>query len=97
MRQRGTTTTLQIALNQMMEECKLKGKMTEMALCDAWPELVGNMIARETSNLKLHNGRLLIELRNGAVRHELSYNKNVLIDLINQKFGIGTVIEINLA
>lgn len=72
------------ALNLLLERSKWKPKVTELRLREEWEEIVGKTISRYTRNMYLSNGVLTIYTDVAALKQELFYGKQQLIDRINE-------------
>ena len=55
-------------------------------LIDAWRDLVGEMLARDTLPLKLKNRTLFILARHPAIAANMKYAEQVLLQKIHQRF-----------
>lgn len=75
-----------------LKENKLEKGLLNIELKKAWFELMDNGVANYTTDVNLINKTLYIKLSSPALKEELSYGKEKLIKLINDKFN-KTVIE----
>ena len=75
-----------------LRENKLEKGLLNIELKKAWFELMDNGVANYTTDVNLRNKTLYIKLSSPALKEELSYGKEKLIKLINDKFN-KTVIE----
>jgi predicted nucleic acid-binding Zn ribbon protein len=48
-----------------------------------WPELVGGEIAAHTRVVRVEKGRLLVAVDSATWRHELTFQKQALLDKLN--------------
>lgn len=71
----------------MLDDYKLSGKYNEVNLSQHWEEIVGQMIARNTSKLYIHEKKLHIHLQVAALKNELKYHKKMLVDRVNEFIG----------
>ena len=72
-------------------EIYLKKNNLEKGLLDlevkkAWHELMENGVSNYTTDVSLKNKTLYIKLNSPALKEELSYGKEKLIKLINERF-----------
>lgn len=81
-------------VNQMLRAYGLGTKLDEMSLVKSWEKVVGQMIAKHTSDIFFKEGKLYIELDSAPLRQELSYAKSKLIDKLNEEAGKKMVNEI---
>ena len=74
------------AINRMLEESNWKYRYQVTKLKEDWELLMGKTVAKHTKELTIHNGTLYIQTNVAALKHELSYNKALLVAKINQHF-----------
>jgi predicted nucleic acid-binding Zn ribbon protein len=74
------------AISKMLNESHWKYRYQVTKLKEDWELLMGVTIAKHTKDLTLHNGVLYIQTDVAALKHELSYNKQLLVSKINQHF-----------
>ena len=72
-------------------EIYLKKNNLEKGLLDlevkkAWHELMENGVSNYTTDVSLKNKTLYIKLSSPALKEELSYGKEKLMNLINERF-----------
>ena len=81
-------------IDKMMKAWGLEGKMKEMDIINAWPELMGQGIAQRTEKIYIRNKVLHIKLNSSVMRDELSYGKQVIIERVNQKAGMEMITDV---
>lgn len=74
-------------LNQMMREEGLETPYNEWRLIEAWPEVMGEGIARYTRSTEIRNGTLYVRLASSVLRHELMTGRKALVNRLNQYIG----------
>lgn len=84
------------AIKKMLNESHWKHRYLATKLKEDWEPLMGKTVARHTKSLELQNGVLIIFTDVAPLKHELSYNKNLLIAKLNQHLGENVVKEIIL-
>ncbi|HNS17547.1 MAG TPA: DUF721 domain-containing protein [Bacteroidales bacterium] len=89
---RSNEQTLRQALEEMLKRYHLEGKLAEMRVIEAWGTVTGKMITRHTRNLYISKKKLFVRMDSPAIKNELFYNRQKLVELLNQKAG-GDVIE----
>jgi predicted nucleic acid-binding Zn ribbon protein len=80
------------ALEKLLHAYKLKSKVQEAQLVDAWERIMGKMIERHTRDLYIRNKKLFVKLDSAVVRQELSYNRSKVLERVNEELG-GNVVE----
>jgi predicted nucleic acid-binding Zn ribbon protein len=70
------------------------GKMKEMDLVAAWPELMGIAVANRTKEIRIQNKKLLLTIDSSVMREELLLGKQIIIDRLNDYAGQEIVTDI---
>jgi len=65
----------------------LRGPALEAQVKAAWPEAVGAAVARETHCASFARGRLTVESSSPALSHQLTIQKQTIIDALNSRLG----------
>ena len=79
-------TEIKDLVNIFLKKNKLEKGLLDLEVKKVWFELMDNGIANYTLDVNLRNKTLYIKLSSPALKQELSYGKEKLIDLINKKF-----------
>ncbi len=84
------------ALNKMLEQSQWKERyMAEKVKLD-WEKLMGITVAKHTKDLIIKDHKLYIYTDVAPLKNELSYNKTLLIEKINQHLEENFIKEIIL-
>lgn len=70
------------------------GKMKEMDLVAAWPELMGIAVANRTKEIHIQNKKLFLTIDSSVMREELLLGKQIIIDRLNEYAGQEIVTDI---
>jgi predicted nucleic acid-binding Zn ribbon protein len=89
--------TLEEAIKLYLDHYRLSGKLTEADLQQSWKAIMGNSIARHTSQIYLKKKVLIIHLDSSVLRNELSYAKEKIVSKVNEYFKKEVVKEVLLA
>ena len=73
-------------LNIFLKKNKLEKGLLDLELKKVWHELMKNGVSNYTTDVNLKNKTLYIKLNSPALREELSYGKEKLVKLINERF-----------
>jgi predicted nucleic acid-binding Zn ribbon protein len=84
------------ALGAMVKDLGLRPKMDELDAISAWDNVAGAMIAKHTRSIRLRHGQLRIKVDSAPLKQELSYQKDGLVKLLNERLGRVVVKEILL-
>ncbi len=79
-------------LGEIVQSKALITGITNARVNEIWFELMGTNIANYTEKIALKGNTLFVSLNNAALRDELSYGKEKIIQMMNEQLG-KTVIE----
>ena len=83
-------------INTFLKKNKLEKGLLNIEVKKAWFDLMNNGVANYTSDVSLRNKTLYIKLSSPALKEELSYGKEKLIKMINEKLEEDVVEKIVL-
>lgn len=78
----------------MYEKYRMKQKINEVKLVNAWEEITGPLISKHTTEIKLVNKTLYVTFDNPPLKNEMMYRRFALIDAVNQALGVVAVEKI---
>ena len=85
-------TEIKDLVNIFLKKNKLERGLLDLEVKKVWHELMENGVSNYTSDVSLKNKTLYIKLTSPALKEELSYGKEKLIKLINERFE-KTIVE----
>ena len=74
-------------ISDYLKEFRLDKKVTEARIINAWPSIVGPVIARQTEKLYIRNGVFYVHLTSPVLRNELSFMKTRIMEVLNEQAG----------
>ena len=78
---------LKKVLQDLLKTYHLDDKLNEIRVVKSWEKLMGKAIAKYTTRIYLSKKKLYIYFGSAALREELSYAKQKIIDRINEEMG----------
>jgi len=75
------------AITELFRQEKLDIKISQFTVRNSWGEIVGEVIAKSTSEISFNDKSVFITLQSAALKHELSYRKEEIITAINKYCG----------
>lgn len=84
------------AIAAVFKRYNLQDKIDGIAIINAWESVVGKMIASHTTDLYVHRNTLFVYLDSDAIRNELKYAKELIINNLNIAAGKEVINEIIL-
>ena len=89
-------SSLSEVLTEIIQINKLQPGIDQIAVRDAWKNLMGNGVNTYTRNIMLKNNTLYVELTSSVLREELSYGKDKIIKMINEELRRDVVKDVVL-
>ncbi len=74
-------------LKGMVDQFQLKNKLYQSKVEALWPKLMGPSIAGYTTNIKLRQQKLYVDIVSSPLRSELMYGKEKIMKLFNEELG----------
>lgn len=74
-------------LQDMIQEYRLGPQLNESRVKNLWAELMGKTISTYTSNISVRKNVLYLTILSAPLKHELSYAKDKIRDLLNGELG----------
>lgn len=75
------------ALKQFLDKSKLKNGVRAAQIEGIWVEVMGKTIAKHTDKIEIINQTLFITTTVGPLKQELVYQKEKIIERINEVMG----------
>jgi predicted nucleic acid-binding Zn ribbon protein len=82
------------AIKEFLERSKLNNGVKALKLTDTWEQLMGKTIARYTDKIELVNRTLFIHTNVAPLRQELMYQREKIIERVNESLGPNTINEV---
>jgi len=83
-------------LKEIIQSNKLQPGIDQVAVKEAWKNLMGNGVNNYTRNVMLKGYTLYVELSSAVLREELSYGKDKIIAMINKELDREVVKDVVL-
>lgn len=81
-------------LGNFIHQDKIKVKFHETGINKMWREMMGDMVADSTNSISVKGNKLIIVVNSSPLKHELSFNKEKLIAMVNEKLGYEYINEV---
>lgn len=91
---KGNEYSLKEAIDEMLKTYRLNHKLDETKAVNAWEKVVGEVINRYTTNLRVHDGVLYVTLSSAALKQELLYRRTEIMNLLNAECGGNIIREV---
>ena len=83
-------------MQSFIKENNLSKGMRKLKVVETWAEMMGPGVMAHTTSVKLQNKTLIIQLTSSVLREELSYGKEKIIKMMNEKVGEGVISKLML-
>ena len=84
-------------ISEILNTYKIKGKLDEVKLRNAWESLMGKAIANRTVSLTLREGILMIKINSAPLSSELHYAAEKIKTMLNKEFGEEIITEVKIS
>jgi hypothetical protein len=88
--------TMGEALSLFLDRYRLRRGFDDTRVLQAWDEILGPSIARQTLKKHVQNKVLVVQLENAVVRKELLMVKSKIVRSINEHLGFEAITELHL-
>ena len=82
------------ALKQFLKTSRLKGSMQAFQIEEVWEQIMGKTIARYTDKIQIHGQTLYINTVVAPLKQELSYQKEKIIQRVNEALGEKVILDV---
>lgn len=82
------------AIKQFLRKSRLKTGIQALQITDVWEQLMGKTIAKYTEKIQIINQTLFIETHVGPLKQELVYQKEKIIQRVNEALGENVIKEV---
>ncbi len=86
--------TIKEVIEELIAAYRIGDKLNETKVIGLWDQVVGKMIARETTHLYIKNKILYVKLNSPALRQELGYARTKLLKMLNKAAGTEVISDI---
>ena len=82
------------AIKEFLRKSKLRGSIQSMQIEDAWEKIMGKTIAKYTDKIEIINSTLFIYSTVAPLKNELLYQKEKIIERVNEALGERVIKEV---
>jgi predicted nucleic acid-binding Zn ribbon protein len=82
------------AMKDFLNKSKLKNGIRALQIEDLWEQLMGKAIAKYTDKIQIINQTLFIRTNVGPLKNELLYQKDKIIERVNEAMGEKMIKEV---
>lgn len=82
------------ALKKFLDKSRIKGDIQALQIEDVWENLMGKTIARYTDKIQIYGDKLFISTQVAPLKNELLYQKEKIIQRVNEALGSRIIKEV---
>jgi predicted nucleic acid-binding Zn ribbon protein len=82
------------AISQFLKQENLDIRIAQFSVRNSWKEIVGEMIAKNTTTIFFKDKTIFVTLSSAALKHEVSFSKETVLTNINKFCGMKLVDQI---
>jgi hypothetical protein len=82
------------AIQKFLDESRIKGSIQALQIEDVWQEIVGKTIARYTEEIKIISTTLFISTHVAPLKQELIFQKEKIINRVNEALGKKVITDV---
>ena len=81
-------------LTQYLRVTGLETPLLQRRLISAWPEVMDDVVVKNTGRIYISNQTLNVEINNSALRAELLMRRNDIVERLNRHVGVRVVADV---
>ncbi len=82
------------ALRIFLNQSRLKGSIQALQIEEIWEQIMGKTVARYTEKIQIHGQTLYVSTTIAPLRQELLYQKDKIIQRVNEALGEKAIKEV---
>lgn len=82
------------AINEYLNRSRLRPQLDAVAVKGFWEEVVGVFISNRTTDILLQKDRLIVYIDGSAIKAELMFEKENIVERLNEKLGSRLISEL---
>ena len=86
--------SMQDAIQAFLKQSRLKGNIQALQIEDVWEKIMGKTIAKYTDKIQIINQTLFIHSSVAPLKNELLYQKEKIVELVNEALGEKVIKEV---
>ena len=82
------------AVKKFLESSRIKNQIQSLSIEDHWEKIMGKTIANYTDKIEIRNKTLFIYTTVAPLKNELVFQKDLIIQRVNEQIGAGLITEV---
>lgn len=88
--------TIRDLIRVMLNDAGLQQKFDRLEIIRCYHESMGTVISNKTKEVIVKDRTLILKINSGALKEELSMNKQRIIELVNERFGSKAIDDLEI-
>jgi hypothetical protein len=82
------------ALKKFLNQSQIKGSIQALQIEEVWEQIMGKTVARYTDKIQIHGHTLYVNTTIAPLRQELMYQKDKIVQRVNEALGEKVIREV---
>lgn len=82
------------AVKKFLESSRIKNQIQSLSIDVHWEKIMGKTIANYTDKIEIRNKTLFIYTTVAPLKNELVFQKDLIIQRVNEQIGAGSITEV---
>jgi predicted nucleic acid-binding Zn ribbon protein len=82
------------ALKKFLNQSQMKGSIQALQIEEVWEQIMGKTVARYTDKIQIHGHTLYVNTTIAPLRQELMYQKDIIVQRVNEALGEKVIKEV---
>ena len=82
------------AVKKFLESSRIKNQIQSLSIDDHWEKIMGKTIANYTDKIEIRNKTLFIYTTVAPLKNELVFQKDLIIQRVNEQIGPDAITEV---
>jgi len=82
------------ALKKFLNQSQIKGSIQALQIEEVWEQIMGKTVARYTDKIQIHGSTLYVNTTIAPLRQELMYQKDKIVQRVNEALGEKVIKEV---
>ncbi len=89
-----STENIRDVMYQFLRENGLEMPLNEFRIIQAWNDVLGDAISRNTKDLRIYNQILFVTIESSVLKNELLMRRTNLVKILNERVGAQVITKI---
>lgn len=82
------------ALKEFLNKSRIRGNIQALEIQEIWEQIMGKTIAKYTDKIQIIENKLFIYTTVAPLKNELIYQKQKIVDRVNEALGDKVIVDV---